>query len=206
MGKAVIVKSFNIYLLRHGEITHTSSLAGHTDFKVTNAGLQQMAEAVIDLQVQHCICSPLSRCLDFAKLISSERDIELTVEPNLIEMDFGDWDGKDYDFLWQQPKPNIGDFWQSPFQYSPPNGETFSELTLRVGAWWKTFTADVNQDTLIVTHAGVIKCLLALVLSESEDQSHIGKIATTVSVGYGHVVQLSCFTDEEHCTYVQVKL
>lgn len=200
------MKNFNIYLLRHGEITHKNSLAGHTDFEVTDVGHQQMANAVSILEFEQCISSPLRRCREFAELVSNERDVNLTIEPNIMEMNFGDWDGKGYELLWQQPRPNIGDFWQNPFQNTPPNGEDFGELVKRVNAWWHLITQQINQDTLVITHAGVIKCLLATLLAEGQDQNQIEKIATMVSVSYGHVVHLTCFKGENNSAYVQVKL
>lgn len=200
------MQSKNIYILRHGEITDISSLAGHTDFKVTELGRQQMIQASEKLKFGQCISSPLSRCLEFAQDLSQQLGVDLFVEPCVMEMNFGDWDGKKYDQLWQQPKPNIGDFWQQPFLCSPPNGESFAELTTRVETWWQKFVEHVEQDTLVVTHAGVIKCLLALTLSKDKDLEQMAKIATTLSVDYGQVVHFTCYKEPEHPAYIQVKL
>lgn len=200
------MKSIDIYLLRHGEITHKNSLAGHTDFKVTDKGDRQMHESVADLAFSQCLSSPLSRCKDFAEQMTSQSSVELIVEPQIAEMNFGDWDGKSYEHLWQQPKPNVGDFWQNPLQCSPPNGETFEHFIQRVNEWWQKFIEQVDQNTLIVTHAGVIKVLLGLILGSTNDLTRVAQIATTVSVGYGHVVHLTCFKEQQHPAYVQVKL
>lgn len=200
------MQSHNIYLLRHGEITDKSSLAGHTDFKLTEVGRRQMSQASEKLQFAQCVSSPLSRCLEFTEQLTKQQSVSLVVEPNIIEMNFGDWDGKKYDHLWQQSKPNIGDFWQHPFQHTPPNGESFADFIARVDIWWQRFIAQVEQDTLVVTHAGVIKCLVALTLSNDKNLEQMAKIATTVSVGYGHVVHFVCHKEPEHSVYVQIKL
>lgn len=200
------MKRFNIYLLRHGEITDKDSLAGHTDFNVTELGREQMISSAADLEFELCMSSPLKRCRKTAEQIAQQKGVSLLVEAGLKEMNFGDWDGLPYEQLWQLPTPNIGDFWQTPYQHTPPNGESFSDFVGRVKLWWHAFVDQVDQNTLVVTHAGVIKCLLALLLSDENKPKQIEKIATTVSIQYGGIVQLSCFKEENRPAHVQVRL
>ena len=200
-------QSVNIYLLRHGEITHPDSLAGQTDFSVTEFGYQQMQESTKQLKFDFCISSPLSRCSIFAQDLMQERKKDLLVEPKIKEMNFGDWDGELYETLWQLPKPNIGDFWQSPFRYSPVNGESFNEFVTRVREWWQMLINNRElKDTLVVTHAGVIKCVLAELLSVTGEQEQYEKIATQISIGYGQLVKLSVYQTEGFPAHVQIKL
>lgn len=199
--------SVNIYLLRHGEITHTGNLAGYTDFGLTELGRQQMRDSTRDLLFDLCISSPLSRCHQMALELATRDQVPLVVEPKLTEMNFGDWDGKSYQQLWQLPKPNIGDFWHKPFAHSPPRGESFSVFYQRVINWWQSFINNENlQDTLVVTHAGVIKCLLAHLLAVEDEQAQITKIVSQTSISYGSVIELSVYKEVHQPAYVQIKL
>lgn len=197
----------NVYLLRHGEISHTGSLAGHTDFELTELGLFQMQQSVKGLSFDYCISSPLQRCRVFAEQTAKVRQLPLVVCDEIKEMYFGAWDGKSYEQLWQQSKPNIGDFWHKPFEHAPPEGESFLVFYQRVTNWWQTFLNNqVLQDTLVVTHAGVIKCLLAHLLVVDNDQKQIEKIASQISVSYGQIIKISVFKQDGEMPYAQIKL
>lgn len=197
----------NIYLLRHGEITHTQSLAGCTNFDVTELGAAQMLSAMGAINFEQCISSPLNRCKVAAQQYCQQHQIELSLDNNIMEMNFGDWDGQAYDALWQLGRPNIGDFWQSPVKVTPPNGESFEQFVSRVQVFWTNLVNnEKNSDTLIVTHAGVIKIILALVLSEQHNIEQIEKIVSTISVDYAHVITLSVYKEPNFPAHVQIKL
>lgn len=202
-----MAETINVYLLRHGEITHTGSLAGHTDFELTDLGLSQMHQSISSLSFDYCISSPLQRCHIFAEQTATARQLALEVCDEIKEMNFGAWDGKSYEHLWQQPKPNIGDFWHKPFEHAPPEGESFSAFYQRVTNWWQSFLNNqALQDTLVVTHAGVIKCLLAHLLAVENDQNQIEKIASQISVSYGQIIKISVFKQDGKMPYTQIKL
>lgn len=205
-------QSFSIFLLRHGEISHSKSLAGHTDFELTDIGWRQMLQATQKLSVAQCISSPLSRCSQFAGHLCQSQSLPLQLEDAIKEMDFGDWDGLLYEALWQQPKPNIGDFWQSPTKVTPPGGERFEDFVNRIEKWFVNLVANSNsEDVLVITHAGVIKVLLGLVLTNSlfadkRNLTQIEKSVAITSVGYGKIVTLKVFVEQGFEPHIQLAL
>ena len=202
-----MAETINVYLLRHGEITHTGSLAGYTDFELTDLGLSQMQQSINSINFDYCISSPLQRCRVFAEQTATARELSLEVCDEIKEMNFGAWDGKSYEQLWQQPKPNIGDFWHKPFEHAPPEGESFSAFYQRVTNWWQAFLNNQTlKDTLVITHAGVIKCLLAHLLSIENEQGQVAKIVSQTSIPYGRVIQLSVYKELHQPAHVQLKL
>jgi alpha-ribazole phosphatase len=95
--------------------------------------------------------SPLQRCRKLAELLNPN----LIVDERLMEMDFGAWEGRAWDDI---PRPEL-DAWAADVAgYAPPGGE--SPLALQQRALDFVATLDV-PEAVIVTHAGVIRTLLA---------------------------------------------
>ncbi|MEL7479284.1 MAG: histidine phosphatase family protein [Pseudomonadota bacterium] len=193
------------YFLRHGKPVSTGILTGsRTDVAVSKVGLAEMKLALPQtVQFDACISSPMQRCLVFAKQLSKQLDIALTVEERLQEMDFGDWDGRAYDWLWENTQnPSIGEFWQAPWQHTPPNGESLCEFRSRVSQWWETeLLTRHTAHNLVVTHAGVIKQILAELLSLPLDS--LSSI-NSLEVGYASLVKIEVYFDEAHKPWPKV--
>lgn len=103
--------------------------------------------------------SPLLRC---RKLSAALRWGEAQQDDRLKEMHFGDWEMQRWDAIPRE----IFDYWATRFvEHAPPGGESFRDLYGRASA----FFADVadkhaGATVVAVTHAGVIRALLAHVL------------------------------------------
>jgi alpha-ribazole phosphatase len=95
--------------------------------------------------------SPLQRCRKLAELLNPN----LVIDERLMEMDFGAWEGRSWDDI---PRPEL-DAWAADVAgYAPPGGE--SPLALQQRAL--DFVAALKvPEAVIVTHAGVIRTLLA---------------------------------------------
>ncbi len=160
-----VYQSATIDLLRHGTVAGDAGLYGHTDIPVTESGRLQMQQSVnIDLQYQQVISSPLQRCLRFAKDYSRRQALSLKVEPLLQEMNFGVWDGQTFDQL-QSCWAALEQFWQSPATVTPPNGESLPAFHERVTQFWPQLLQQCRgTQSLVVTHGGVIRMILAQLL------------------------------------------
>ena len=95
--------------------------------------------------------SPLRRCHDLASLLHASP----TADERLVEMHFGEWEGRPWDEI---PRAEL-DAWAADVAgYAPPGGE--SPLVLQRRAL--DFVASLAvEEAVIVTHAGVIRTLLA---------------------------------------------
>jgi len=198
-----------LYLLRHGEIATPGILAGKTDVALSEKGLQQLWQATKKLPIiAHCISSPLQRCQKFATDFSLQHDIQLKISENLQEMNFGDWDGKQYQYLWEMTgndaQTSIGDFWKNPWKFKAPNGEVMDDFVQRVDQWWQQWLSDLTEgNTLVIAHGGVIKHLIARVLNMpipgTDHMSHI-------DVPYAGVVKITIYTDEQGKNWPKIVL
>ena len=150
----------NIDLLRHSEVLGGSCYRGITDDPLTNKGWQQMQDKLgCNKHWDVIISSPLSRCHNFAKLLSSELQLALVTTPAFQEIDFGDWEGKTAEQIDAQL---LSQFYADPVNFSPPNGEPFNDFQQRIlVAWQALLEAQQGKRILLITHAGVIRIILA---------------------------------------------
>lgn len=87
------------------------------------------------------------------------------IEPDLMEQNFGRWQGRSWTDLEAAKEPELADFWRDPALTAPPGGESFAELCLRVKAAVERLTlTHGDRDILAVVHAGTIRAALALAL------------------------------------------
>jgi alpha-ribazole phosphatase len=103
----------------------------------------------------HVISSPSTRCRKLAESFGPFT----TIDGRLRELDFGEWEMRRWDDI---PRAEI-DLWSADFVHrAPPGGESFAALADRAEAC----IADISEkssseNVLVVTHAGVIRALLA---------------------------------------------
>lgn len=199
-----------IYLLRHGELEQKGILCGHTDILLSKTGWQQLEEKTKKLKgINLCFSSPLLRCQNFSQQWTNPHHIPLTIDSRLKEMNFGDWDGKSYDFLWSQTKnkpenientvsantcTNIGEFWKNPWIRPIPNGEAMEGFCQRVDNFWQELLIQTkNKNSLVISHGGVIKHILARVLNMPiPGNIHFN----TFTIPYASLIKINVFYDD----------
>ena len=102
--------------------------------------------------------SPLKRCHKLAQELS---DQSVTTDEQLMELDFGKWEGRAWDDIEDE---ELQPWMQNFVEAVPPGGESYRQLYDRVTGWWEEFIKAEHKQVLVVTHAGVIRCLLSHVL------------------------------------------
>jgi alpha-ribazole phosphatase/probable phosphoglycerate mutase len=89
----------------------------------------------------------------------------LEVEPRFAEIAFGEWEGRTAQELLEASPDALAAFWRDPVIHTPPGGEPFDAFAMRVVAAWDALLAHhEGQSVVLVTHAGVIRLILAHVL------------------------------------------
>ena len=106
--------------------------------------------------IERIISSPLSRAQDVAKHVAQHTGVPLHTDDRLMEMDFGTWEGVAWSAI---PRPEIDAWAADPLRYQPGGGESVADLLRRVRRAW-TGIASAAETTLVLTHAGPIRCLL----------------------------------------------
>ena len=92
-----------IYITRHGQSQWNveKKVQGVTDTPLTQQGIEQAHALALKLKeekihVDEILYSPLSRAADTARIIAEENKLPLTLEPRLIEQNFGEYEGHEW--------------------------------------------------------------------------------------------------------------
>ena len=110
------------------------------------------------------LVSPLSRTRRTAEAIfaNGHDPMPLTVEPGLIEADFGTWQGLPHADVAAQLTEQPHAFWPLSGQERPPGGESIADVILRVGATMERLArTHEGQDVVAVSHGGAIRAAVA---------------------------------------------
>ena len=159
--------TLRITLLRHGETDSGPVYRGRIDAQLSPTGWQQLRVATQIMQPDFVVTSPLQRCRGFAHSIMPDA----VVDECFIEMDFGLWDGRLRDEVWQEAAAQVQAFWADPMHVSPPQGENLTQVLTRASQALYRYIhqalAANAQHLLVVSHGGVIRVLLAEILHMS---------------------------------------
>lgn len=156
-----------VALLRHGEVQGGSRFRGGHDDALAETGWAQMAAAVACASGwTRIVASPARRCAAFAHRLAVERDCPLTLDPAFGERRFGDWEGREARDI---PPDELARFWADPAGYTPPGAEPFADFRRRILDGWSRLLQDPAPSTLLVTHGGPIRLIVAATLGLADD-------------------------------------
>jgi alpha-ribazole phosphatase len=153
--------------VRHAPQLVLGVCAGRIDVAVEAA--RPAAELVLGaldkagLRVARLVSSPTARCSELAAELALRLEITHALDPRLMELDFGSWEGRAWDEI-VETDPTHFERWARDFRAeAPPGGERVAELESRVGEWLAEVSAeDPTMSCLAVTHAGVIRAARVL--------------------------------------------
>lgn len=155
-----------IDLLRHGTPVGGRRYRGQIDDPLSDAGWTEMWAAVDGgAPWNQIVCSPLSRCRQFAEALGEKLSLPVAADPRLREVGFGDWEGHSADELRQRDPGLLTRFYHDPVGNRPAGAEPLEAFSARVNEAIEEISQRYRgQHTLVVTHAGVIRATLARVL------------------------------------------
>jgi len=165
-----------IILVRHGEtaLTAQGRYSGRGDVPLSEQGeAQAMAAggrvAGISREVAAVVTSPLSRCVRTAELIAAEvGGADITVLPDLIECDFGEWEGLTFAEA-QERSPEAMNAWLDSPNVAPPGGESFETVARRARSALSTVLRSYPSGVVVmVSHVSPIKLILRDALAAND--------------------------------------
>lgn len=147
-----------IYLVRHGQTAFNRErrLQGHVDSPLTELGRRQ-AEAVAGLLAAltrgepgwRVISSPLGRARDTATAVAAALGAEVEEDRRLIELSWGDWDGRLRSEL-EAACPDA--FGRSGWAFDAPTGETYDAVCARMADWLDSLPPEPERRIVAVSH------------------------------------------------------
>lgn len=161
-------------LLRHGqtELSVERRYSGRGNPPLTELGRSQADAAAAHLAqrggIDAVISSPLQRAYDTAAAAAKALGLDVTVDQDLIETDFGAWEGLTFGEAAQRD-PGVHGRWLSDTSVEPPGGESFDAVAHRVRRARNRIIAEHGASTvLVVSHVTPIKTMLRLALNAGE--------------------------------------
>ncbi len=166
-----------IYFLRHGEseANERNQFAGHQDSPLTRLGIEQARQAGRAIARKHLVfdeihISPLQRTRFTAQIIaevSGNTAATIHVSDALLERHFGFLQGRNKS-LWKKilGHRRYDEMLHSPYS-TPPEGETWEELYLRVRYYYERVLLPRSQrghTILVVAHKYVVE-MFALIIA-----------------------------------------
>lgn len=160
------MKGYRISVIRHGrtEANDKGIYIGRTDFPLSQKGAAELAckmDEFVYPKVARVYSSPLRRCTETAEILFP--DVQLQTVDNLMEMDFGSFEGKSADQLIGLPA--FKEWLKGGTDCRPPQGESVSEVQLRIFKALHEVIMDMMQEDLLhcamITHSGIIANMLA---------------------------------------------
>jgi ribonuclease H / adenosylcobalamin/alpha-ribazole phosphatase len=159
-----------LLLLRHGQTEYSAQrrYSGHQELPLTELGQRQAAAAAARLSstdgVAAVVSSPLLRARQTAMPIAEALGVPLTVHDDLIETDFGAWEGLTFAEA-RERDPEVHLRWLSDTSVAPPGGESIDVVHRRVRRARARLIAEHGAGTVVVvSHVTPIKTLLRMAL------------------------------------------
>ena len=152
-----------IFLVRHGETDwNKKRLAqGREDIELNENGIAQaemLCGAFSGVAFDAVASSPLKRAYKTAQIISQNRNLEIIIEPDLIERDYGQLSGT---------LVKAEDRQKFFMDMDIPGLEPMSQVAHRMLSVLKKYAASSKKSVLMVSHGAAINSVLS-VLSDSE--------------------------------------
>jgi len=162
-----------LLLLRHGqtELSVHRRYSGRGDPVLTDVGRRQ-ADAAADYvarrgRIAAVVTSPLQRAYETAATAAKALGIDVVVEDDLIETDFGAWEGLTFVEAAGRD-PDLHRNWLRDTSIEPPGGESFASVAHRVRRARDRIIAEYGgTNVLVVSHVTPIKTILQLALDAS---------------------------------------
>ena len=149
-------------LLRHGQTAMSAAkqYSGRANPELTELGKKQAlaaAQALADTHIDAVVCSPLRRCQQTAAAVVEGRNLRVETIEDLIEVDFGRWEGKTFAEA-DAADPELHARWLKDTSVACPGGESLRAVHRRVSAARRKLQQRyAGQTVLVVSHVNPIK-------------------------------------------------
>lgn len=179
-----------IFLFRHGEITTKNRYIGATDLELSEKGIQKLQyqrEVLSGHFFDKIFCSPLKRCTQTYSHL--DLPIETKLDERIREVNFGNWEGKDFNEISANHAGELADWKDSPDTFIFPEGEAIQDFRNRIIAFCDHLKPLPAKRVLIISHGGVIRHMICYLLNLSLDNY------LYFQVDYGHLSTINLYSE-----------
>ncbi len=173
-------------VLRHGPTAWNAAKLnqGRSDVPLSPEGRAAVKTwtAIGPWQALPVFASPLRRARETALAMFGRT----TIEPRLIEMFWGEWEGRSLEELRRELGPAMTANEDRGLDFRPAGGESPREVAGRLGPWLKEI-AKKGEDCVAVTHRGVLRVLLSIAF----DWPMLGRSPVKIAPATAHEFRLT---------------
>ena len=195
-----------IYLTRHGQTEWNLErrLQGRGNSPLTKAGVErakELRDRIKDMAIDYIYSSPIERALDTAKIIKGKKDIEVITDEGLMEMCFGDYEGRKTDeVMLENPCWNIDLIMHGDINLCAPNGENLASVRARVAQTMERIIKEnKGKSILIVTHGITLKAIMYYFNDQEVNNEVMGQATLTkVNVDEYNNFNIEFKNDDSH--------
>ena len=169
-------KMTRIILIRHCEAMGNSLrvFQGHTDADISENGKTQLDLLSVrcrNMPIDAIYSSPLKRAYRTAEAVNTYHNLEIQVEPGLIEINGGLWEGIKWDEL-PVLYPDYALAWNTnPSEFAPPQGESMRQVYDRMwNAIVKIVKNNPNKNVCVTSHGCAIRNFLCHAMNKPIEQ------------------------------------
>lgn len=203
-----------IYLTRHGQTEWNieKRLQGRGNSPLTEAGIEraeELRERIKDIELDAIYSSPIERALHTANIVKGDKSVEVITEEGLMEMCFGDYEGRKTDEVMKEnPEWNIDLIMHGDVNLCAPNGENLGSVRNRVKeAMDRIIEENKGNSVLIVAHGITLKALMYYFKDEEVNSEVMGQATLTkILVDKDNNFVIEFKNDDSHFTVKEQKL
>ncbi|MEG1616982.1 MAG: alpha-ribazole phosphatase [Bacteroidales bacterium] len=148
-----------LILIRHTSVAVEKGICyGQTDVNLTENFIteaqvvHQNLRTLIGNETHPVYCSPLSRCRRLAAFCGFTDPV---FDDRIMEMNFGAWEMTPFDKI---EDPRLQNWYDDWIEAAPTNGESFSDMIVRVSGFIEELKTQSLEKAVLFTHGGVIAC------------------------------------------------
>ncbi len=172
IGKIERKERMEIIVTRHGETNWNvqKRMQGRRDIELNDRGIGQAYETrekIKDENIDLIICSPLKRAKQTAEIININRNIPILYDERIIEIDYGENEGKLHDEF------DYDGFWNIVNTHEYKNAENIQEFIKRIYNFLEELKNFKEENILLVTHNGVCRAIHTFFFGIPEDKNII---------------------------------
>ncbi|MCM2337753.1 MAG: histidine phosphatase family protein [Lysobacter sp.] len=160
-----------ILLARHGETPWNAEgrYQGQEDIPLSPVGEGQaraLGERLREVTITRAVASPLRRARHTAELALGQRDLPLTLDPGLMEIAHGTWEGLLASEIREADPERLRQWREAPHEVLMPEGESLQHVLDRAWPAFARATEGLGDDDtlLVVAHDAVNRVLLCRIL------------------------------------------
>src|SRR3989344_1754121 len=166
-----------IYLMRHAESSWNKQkrFQGSSDIRLSINGRTQaekLGKYFKEKEIESIYSSPLQRCLETARIAFKGK--EINVEKNLIERNYGEWEGLTREQIMRKYEKQWHEFMLSGSLKGIKGGEPLNKVTKRsFNAVKEIASKNKGKNIAVISHGRTNKQILSKVIGFNYDKNHL---------------------------------